>query len=63
MTYKLDMLYSALFVPLGFKWKYRQQEIDVAPDILQATRPPRPELWANVINDFQPIAMERMGQA
>src|SRR6185436_7425257 len=63
MPNKLNMLHFTGFVPGSFKGKNREQQIYIAFDILQTARAPGPELRADVIDNFQTTAVQRMGQS
>src|SRR5437868_10876201 len=63
MSDKLYVLDTVSAIPLAFERKNRQQEIDVALNLADATRPPRPELRTDVVNDFQTLAMQRRSES
>ena len=62
MAHKLDLIDSALGVPLLFEGKNRKQQIDVAFDAARAIRTPGPKLWTDVVDHFQAATVQRAGQ-
>src|SRR5688500_8981511 len=59
MSDKLHMVHAPLSVPFCFEWKNRQQQIDVAIDAINSSRPPGPSLRTNVVDHFKSTAVKR----
>ena len=62
MPDKLNLLDLARLVPFDFKRQDRQQQIDVALDVVYATRSPRPQLRDDLVDHFQTAAMQCRGE-